>query len=79
MFLFLQKIIMAKVNILSIIVCYKLHIIDYLLFFFSMGYTGKVLQGQQSGQVLFAVSALRYQTCFCLILLRLSAFFHSFF
>ena len=36
-FLFLQKIIMAKVNILSIIVCYKLHIIDYLLFLCSLG------------------------------------------
>lgn len=36
-FLFLQKIIIVKINILSIIVCYKLHIIYYLLFLRSLG------------------------------------------
>lgn len=36
-FLFLQKIIIVKINILSIIVYYKLHIIYYLLFLRSLG------------------------------------------
>ena len=37
-----------------------------------MAYIGKVLQGQQFGQVLSVVLALQCLTCFCRILPRLS-------